>query len=207
MRAVFICKLIGDIMSDSDFEKKYDSEENEEAQDTNREDTALNPDECRMLICPQCEIHKEAEEIRLRALAEMENFKKRLQKEKNEQMSYAAESVLADLLPSLDNLDLAIQYGNKDEACQNTLMGVEMTRKLLIDAIKKHGLETIAQVGEAFDPELHEALAQEESDSVPPGHIISVMQKGYMLRGRLLRSAKVSVSKNPSTGTGFTTTV
>ena len=197
-------------MSDKNLEEMIHDAEKYEGSDnieTNAEETALNPEECKALICPQCEVHKEAEEIRLRALAEMENFKKRLQKEKNEQMTYAAESVLSDLLPSLDNLDLAIQYGSKEEACQNTLMGVEMTRKLLLDAIKKHGLETIAEPGEAFDPELHEALSQEESDSVPAGHIISVMQKGYILKGRLLRSAKVSISKTQSTGTGFNTTV
>ena len=198
-------------MSDKKFEDQiYDTEDHHntaETHDEAKEDFALNPDECRALVCPQCDTFKEAEGIRLRALAEMDNFKKRLQKEKDEQMAYAAESVLADLLPSLDNLDLAIQYGSKEEACQNTLMGVEMTRKLFLDAIKKHGLETIAQIGEAFDPELHEALSQEESDSIPAGHIVSVMQRGYILRGRLLRSAKVSVSKSPSTGTGFNTTV
>ncbi len=198
-------------MSDKKFEDQiYGTEDHHntaETHDEAKEDFALNPDECRALVCPQCDTFKEAEGIRLRALAEMDNFKKRLQKEKDEQMAYAAESVLADLLPSLDNLDLAIQYGSKEEACQNTLMGVEMTRKLFLDAIKKHGLETIAQIGEAFDPELHEALSQEESDSIPAGHIVSVMQRGYILRGRLLRSAKVSVSKSPSTGTGFNTTV
>ena len=194
-------------MSDKEFKETiYDSENIEENTEINEEEV-LNSEESHPTICPLCGTHKEAEDMRLRAFAEMENFKKRLQKEKDEQMSYAGESVLADLLPSLDNLDLAIQYGSKDEACKNTMMGVEMTRKLLLDAIKKHGLEIVAEVGEPFNPELHEALSQEESDSVPPGHIISVMQKGYILKGRLLRSAKVSVSKTPSVGTGFNTTV
>lgn len=192
-------------MSNKDFEEEiYEAEQANDGQEINEE---TSQEEGLPLICPLCGTHREAEDIRLRAIAEMENFKKRLKKEKNEQMAYAAESVLADLLPSLDNLDLAIQYGSKDEACQNTLMGVEMTRKLLLDAIKKHGLETVAIVGEEFNPEWHEALSQEESTSVPAGHIISVMQKGYILKGRLLRSAKVSISKTPSTGTGFTTTV
>ncbi len=165
------------------------------ADNAENNNTALNIDDCKALICPSCTVQKEAEEVRLRAMAEMENFKKRLQKEKDEQMAYAAESVLADLLPTLDNLDLAIQYGSKDEACKDTIMGVEMTKKLLLDAIKKHGLEPVGTPGEAFNPEFHEAIAQEEHQDVPAGHIINIMQKGYVLKGRLLRSAKVTVCK------------
>ncbi len=146
---------------------------------------------------------KELEDMRLRSLAEMENYKKRLKKEKDEQIAFAAESVLSDLLPTLDNLDLALQYGSKEEACQNTLMGVEMTRKLLLDVVKKHGLEPVAKQGDEFNPELHEAIAQEENSNIPDGHIVNVMQKGYILKGRLLRPAKVCVSKN----SGFSVTV
>lgn len=172
--------------------------EEETMQEENTEETqgcALNPEECKALVCPECNIQKEAEDVRIRALAEMENFKKRLQKEKDEQMAYAAESVLADLLPTLDNLDLALQYGSKNEACKDTIMGVEMTRKLLLDAIKKHGLEPVGNVGEPFNPEFHEAIAQAEHSEIPSGHLIAVMQKGYVLKGRLLRSAKVTVCK------------
>ena len=70
-----------------------------------------------------------------------------------------------------------------------------MTKKLLLDAVKKHGLEPVGAVGEAFNPEFHEAIAQAEDPEIPAGHIISVMQKGYKLKNRLLRSAKVSVCK------------
>lgn len=149
-------------------------------------------------ICPSCAVAGEAEEVRLRALAEMENFKKRLQREKDEQSRYAAESVLADLLPTLDNLDLALQYGSQSEACKDMLMGVEMTRKLLLDAVKKHGLEPVGAVGEEFNPEWHEAISREENTDVPNGHIVGVMQKGYKLKDRLVRSAKVTVSAIPS---------
>lgn len=179
--------------------KEEEFEEREEAENAeNTEQCALNPEECKALICPDCTIHKEAEDIRIRALAEMENFKKRLQKEKDEQMAYVAEAVLADLLPTLDNLDLALQYGSKNEACKDTIMGVEMTKKLLLDAVKKHGLEPVGTVGEEFNPEFHEAIAQAEDPEIPAGHIISVLQKGYKLKNRLLRSAKVSVCKAQS---------
>lgn len=181
-------------------------EENTETEET-AEGCALNPEECKALICPSCSIYKEAEDIRIRSLAEMENFKKRLQKEKDEQMAYAAESVLADLLPTLDNLDLALQYGSKSEACKDTIMGVEMTRKLLLDAIKKHGLEPVGSVGEPFNPEFHEAIAQADHDEIPAGHLVAVMQKGYVLKGRLLRSAKVTVCKTQNASSNIDTTV
>ncbi len=149
-------------------------------------------------ICPSCDVASEAEEVRLRALAEMENFKKRLQREKDEQTRYATESVLGDLLPTLDNLDLALQYGGQSEVCKDMLTGVEMTRKLLLDAVKRHGLEPVGTVGEEFDPALHEAIGQEESPEHEAGRILRVMQKGYTLKERLLRPAKVIVSARPS---------
>lgn len=183
-------------LEERDNEIENENELENEAENT---ECALNPDDCKALICPTCTVQKDAEDTRIRALAEMENFKKRLQKEKDEQMAYAAESVLADLLPTLDNLDLALQYGSKNEACKDTIMGVEMTKKLLLDAVKKHGLEPVGAVGEAFNPEFHEAIAQAEHSEIPAGHIISVMQKGYVLKGRLLRSAKVSVCKAQNT--------
>ncbi len=146
-------------------------------------------------VCPSCPQKAEAEGLRLRALAEMENFKKRLAREHEEQLAYAAERVLADLLPSLDNLDLALQYGGSDEACKDILMGVEMTRKLLLEAIKTHGLEPIGNVGEVFTPELHEGIAFEVRDDMDEGLVSSLMQRGYKLKDRLLRPAKVSISK------------
>ena len=87
-------------------------------------------------ICPTCTVKAEADETRLRALAEMENFKKRIQRDHDEYMRYASEPVLKDLLPALDSLDLAIQYGGSDETCKSLLTGVIMTRKLLLDALK-----------------------------------------------------------------------
>lgn len=144
--------------------------------------------------CETCKVTQEAEEVRLRALAEMENFKKRLQREQEEQAAYATEKVLADLLPTLDNFDLALQYGNQVEICKDVLMGVEMTRKLLLDAIKNHGMEPVGKEGEPFDPNLHEAMGQEENAALAPGTILKVMMKGYKLKDRLVRPAKVIIN-------------
>lgn len=150
---------------------------------------------CKEHICPACPQKIEATEVQMRAMAEMENFKKRLKREHEEQLAYAAERVLADLLPSLDNLDLALRYGNSNDACKDMLMGVEMTHKLLLEAVKQHGLEPVGEIGQEFTPELHEALSFEIRDDMEEGLVSTLMQCGYKLKGRLLRPAKVCISK------------
>ncbi len=155
-------------------------------------------EQCRETVCPTCTVKTDADDARLRALAEMENFKKRLQRDHDEYLRYASEPVLKDLLPALDSLDLAIQYGGNDPACQSLLTGVTMTRKLILDALKNHGLLVAGTVGEVFDPEVHEAVSQEERDDMEPGHVSTVHQRGYRLKDRLLRPAKVSVSRKPA---------
>lgn len=155
-------------------------------------------EQCRESVCPVCPDKAEAEDARLRALAEMENFKKRLQRDHDEQIRYATENVLADLLPALDSLDLAIQYGSRNEACKDMLTGITMTRKLLLDSLKPHGLNVVGAEGELFNPEIHEAVAYEDRDDLQEGHVSSLHQRGYQLKERLLRPAKVSVSRKPA---------
>ena len=133
-------------------------------------------------------------EERLRMLAEMDNFRKRMQREKEEQIRFAAEAVLSDLLPSLDNFELALSYGKDNEACREMLQGLEMTHKLLLDALAAHGLERVGKVGEEFNPEIHEALTSQSCPDLPPGHVAQLFQPGYRLNQRLLRPAKVVVS-------------
>lgn len=152
--------------------------------------------QCRAHICPTCTEKTEADQERLRYLAEMENFKKRLAREHEDQLRYAAEKVLADLLPTLDNLDLALQYGSQHEVCKDMLLGVEMTRNLLLEAVAKHGLEPVGAEGEEFTPELHEGLTFDNRDDLEDGRVSRVLQRGYKLKERLLRPAKVSISKS-----------
>lgn len=137
------------------------------------------------------------DEEKLRAMAEMENYKKRLAREHSEQLKYATETVLASLLPTLDNLDLALQYGSQHEACQDMLTGVKMTRKLLLDAVKEHGLVPVGEFGEDYTPALHEALNFETRDDMEEGKVSNVLQRGYKLKDRLIRPAKISISKMP----------
>ena len=150
---------------------------------------------CRLHVFPSCKIQAEAEDVRLRAMAELENVKKRLKREQEESVRFAAERVLSDLLPSLDTLDRAIACGNEHETCKDLTQGVEMTRKLLLDALKAHGLETHGAHGEPFNPELHEAVGFDSRDDLDEGAVSVIVQRGYLLKDRLLRPAKVLVNK------------
>lgn len=140
------------------------------------------------------ECRKELEDLRLRSAAEMENFKKRLTREHQEQMRYASEKVLNDILPALDNLDLALQYASQHEACKDMVEGVAMTRKLLLDAVSRNGLSPVGEVGEEFNPQYHEAIGFEANPEVGPGAVSKILQRGYKLNDRLLRPAKVMVN-------------
>lgn len=140
-------------------------------------------------------LKKEAGEAKLRAMAEVDNIRKRLQREKEEAVRYAASSVLADILPSLDNLDLALEHAKGKEACKDFFIGVDMTRKLLLDALKKHGLEPVGCLGDEFDPNFHEAVGMNAHPDYADNHVCGLMSKGYKLNDRLLRPARVVVSK------------
>ena len=137
----------------------------------------------------------EMDAMRLRQAAEMDNFKKRLAREHQEQMLYASEKVLSDLLPTLDNLELALQYGNTNEVCKDILTGVSMTHKLLLDCVQKHGLIPVGAVGEVFDPAIHEAVGFDPQSDQEKGCVARVLQRGYKLGNRLLRAARVMISQ------------
>ena len=134
-------------------------------------------------------------DTRLRYQAELENFQKRLEREHGEHLKYAAEKVMKDLVPTLDNLELAITYGTKEEVCRNMLMGIQMTQKLLLEAVGRHGLLPVGKEGEPFDPARHEAVGFESRADLGADVVARVLQSGYALQGRLVRPAKVMVNK------------
>lgn len=142
--------------------------------------------------CPHC---AEAEKARLLALADLDNARKRLAREKEDFIKFAGESVIADILPAIDNLDLALAYAPEGKECRNFVVGVDMTRKLLLDALARHGLEQVGSLGETFDPALHEALGLEPNAEYADGQVCGLMNKGYKLKDRLIRPAKVMVCK------------
>jgi molecular chaperone GrpE len=144
---------------------------------------------------------QEAHDKLLRMAADFENQKKRLQRDKEIALKFAVESLIKELLPSLDNLDRAL---NQDRSGENfsalLLEGVEMTFKGLMSTLEKFGLRPLQSVGQPFDPNFHEALALEASSEVPEQLVIQEYEKGYLLKDRLLRAAKVVVSKGNNDG-------
>ncbi|RLB15462.1 MAG: nucleotide exchange factor GrpE [Deltaproteobacteria bacterium] len=136
-------------------------------------------------------------ELYLRSQAEMENMRKRWQREKEEWIKFSNESLIKDLLPPLDALDQAIAHcAITNEDCLDSLkQGVELTLKGLKDALAKAGLEEVKAQGEAFDPNFHQAVSEMEDGSAEPGSVLSELQKGYLLNQRLLRPAMVVVNK------------
>ncbi len=138
---------------------------------------------------------EELKKDNLRVLADSENFKKRLLREKEEYFKFATSAILEEIIPVMDNLDLALAHGRQADACKDLVPGVEMTMNIFLDTMKKHGLEQIAAVDVPFDPARHEALGQVERDDVDENTVCQMLQKGYLLKERLLRPAKVMVSR------------
>jgi len=137
-------------------------------------------------------------ELALRSQAELDNFRKRMVREKEESIRYANSSVLEKILPVLDNFELGLQAAGSATDAAGVLKGMEMVHKQLRDLIRDQSVEEIAAAGQPFDPNLHEAVAQEHSDTVPEGHISSELRRGYRLKYRLLRPSTVVVSKGPA---------
>jgi len=138
---------------------------------------------------------EELKKENLRVLADGENFKKRLTREKDEFFKFATSAILEEIIPVMDNLDLALAHGRQAEACKDLVTGVEMTMRIFLDTMKKHGLEQIAAVDVPFDPARHEALGQVVRDDLEESTVCQMLQKGYVLKERLLRPAKVMVSR------------
>ncbi len=194
---------------EENFEQGQDKEEKEvkmaEEKEEKEEEKKLEISEeeleklCKEKICPNCPERRSMQDQILRIKADADNFRKRMEREKEIFCKYATEKVLEDILPVLDNLELAVQHGKQVDACKDLVQGVEMTIKILMDTLKKHGLEKIeTKEGDKFDPAVHEALAEEEREDLETGTISKVMQNGYKIKDRVLRPAKVFVSKKIS---------
>lgn len=138
----------------------------------------------------------------VRAVAELDNYRKRAARERSEAIQYANESLLAKLLPVLDNFEMALNAAAEPAASAESIKtGVTMISGQLRQALGEAGLEELDAAGQVFDPNLHEAVAQLESADVPEGRVLHQLRKGYRLRGRLLRPASVVVAKAPAAAT------
>ncbi|BEK14199.1 nucleotide exchange factor GrpE [Campylobacter lari] len=138
--------------------------------------------------------YNELKDTYLRANAEFENIKKRMEKEKISATIYANESFAKDLLDVVDALEAAVNVEANDEISLKIKEGVQNTLDLLLKKLEKHMVKVIDAEGE-FDPNLHEAMFHVESADHESNHIVQLLQKGYMMNDRVIRSAKVSVAK------------
>jgi molecular chaperone GrpE len=140
-------------------------------------------------------------DLYLRSQAEMENMRKRGQREKEEWVKFSNESLIKQLLPALDALEQAVAHcTTTSNDCVDALrQGVELTLKGLKDALQKAGLEEVKAHGEAFDPNYHQAVSEMEDGNAEPGAILHELQKGYLLNQRLLRPAMVVVNRKNQT--------
>lgn len=138
---------------------------------------------------------QENEEKYLRLYAEFENYKRRIQKENQTMKAYKAQDVLNDILPTIDNIERALQIEGENEQFQSLKKGVEMIHESLINALKENGLELIETEGHQFDPNVHQAVVQDDNPDFESGEITQELQKGYKLKERVLRPSMVKVNQ------------
>jgi molecular chaperone GrpE len=137
-------------------------------------------------------------EALLRKTADFENLKRRTEREKTDFFKFALAEVLRDLLGVLDNFERALAHGPDSGTPEDFRAGIEMIAKQLQSTLRKYGLTEIPAQGLPFDPNVHEAIVREETDSAAPGTVLEVLQKGYALNDRLLRPARVKVAGTPA---------
>ncbi|WLD92137.1 nucleotide exchange factor GrpE [Alkalihalobacillus sp. AL-G] len=180
---------------------------NEEAVDTTNEDIIdseesqnndqLKEDQKTAEKDPVSELEQELEEIKnrmLRTQADYDNFRRRTREEKEAAAKYKALGMVEGLLPVIDNFERAMNLQTDEEQAKSLLQGVQMVYNQLIDALQKEGVEEINAKGEVFDPHLHQAVMQVQSEEYENNTVVEVLQKGYMLKDRVIRPAMVKVN-------------
>lgn len=139
---------------------------------------------------------REANDKYVRLYAEFENYKRRVNKDKEELIKYGSENLLHELLPVIDHLEMALKHASNDVS-SGLVQGVEITLKELKKTLEKFGLTEIEAYGKPFDPLVHHAMSQVERDDVDEKIVVEEFRKGYMLKDKVLRPSLVAVSKKP----------
>ncbi|MDI9230277.1 nucleotide exchange factor GrpE [Staphylococcus caprae] len=163
-----------------------DSEETEQQEDVDPKDEKIQELE---------KLANDNEEKYLRLYAEFENYKRRIQNENQINKTYQAQGVLTDILPSIDNIERALQIEGDDESFKSLQKGVQMVHESLLRALKDNGLEEIQAEGQEFDPNLHQAVVQDDNPDFKSGEVTQELQKGYKLKDRVLRPSMVKVNQ------------
>lgn len=183
-------------------------EENEESQDGQEETGASNPEAApaEAAEAPSLEDQlvaakeegRQHHERYLRTVADWENYRRRMTREKEELRLHSVSGLLEEFLPVLDNLDLGLQTAANHPEAANVAQGFQMVADQIRGILERNGVKEIDPAGEAFDPHKHEALTHQPHDEIPEGHVVQVVRKGYSLNERLLRPASVTVSSGPA---------
>lgn len=181
---------------------KKTAQEEPETDSIQTDETAVTEasleEQLRQELTQALEETKAHQEQYLRTLADMENLRKRTQREKEELAKFANENILREILPVIDNLERAVEHADQVANGGGLLEGVKMTLTQFSQVLGRFGVEPVEALGQPFDPALHQAMGQIESDDQPVNTVIQQMQKGYQLNERLLRPAFVMVAKAPS---------
>jgi molecular chaperone GrpE len=172
--------------------EKESSESEPEEKEAPGEEKELTPDQEMARMQQEVE---QANDMMLRLAAELDNYKKRVAKERESLIRYAAQDVLQELISVLDNFERAIESADKSKDFVSFLEGVKMIYKNMYDVMGRKGLVRIDAVGETFDPNVHEAVMQVTSEEHPENVVVEELQKGYMLHDRVIRPSMVVVSK------------
>ncbi len=197
-------------MSSKKDSSTQDEDQNDAETKTNAEDlaaTTSSPDDSSLEI--EAELSPEEALVKaettaeenwtkyLRIVAELDNLRKRHARELDKAHRYSVEGLATELLSVADSLEMALETGSQASA-ENLLEGGRATLKQLQAAMEKFGVTVVSPEGEPFDPEFHEAMSMQESDTAEPDTVLIVVQRGYQLNGRLLRPARVIVAKEPA---------
>jgi len=166
---------------------------------SNRENGGNEQDPVRRELETKTEEVKTLNDKYFRVAAEFENYKRRAQRDQSDAIRFANENFFKDLLPTIDNLERALKCGSEQTDGEGLLEGVELTYKQLLETLTKSGIRQISSLGELFDPAMHQAVAQVESESAKPNTVVEEFQKGYFLHERILRPAMVTVAKDKPT--------
>ncbi|MCG1469428.1 nucleotide exchange factor GrpE [Staphylococcus epidermidis] len=186
-----------DNQNDTNIENSVSNTDNSEANASDSEES-IKDEESESQDTKIKELEKLAndnEEKYLRLYAEFENYKRRIQKENQINATYKAQGVLTDILPSIDNIERALQIEGDDESFKSLQKGVQMVHESLLRALKDNGLEEILAEGKEFDPNLHQAVVQDDNPDFKSGEVTQELQKGYKLKDRVLRPSMVKVNQ------------
>jgi len=183
--------------------KKQESvvEEVEATEEQSAQEAAPEPDEVKEETAEEAPVDYQEEagknkDLYLRALADLENYRKRAQRDKEDAIRFANDNLLREMVPVIDNLERAVEHANDDQG-SSLLEGVEMTLVQFRKVLETFGVKPVESIGQLFDPNFHQAMGQVESDEYEPNTVVQEMQKGYTLNNRLLRPAMVMVAKTP----------